>query len=207
MKHTCEKCSMDATFLKADNQGLVHYFCNHHAPEGSTRVGTVTAPAKGFKKFLPLVAIFSSIILFTITASVLHGSPDAEFTMRMMIGSFFLVFSLFKLFNLNAFADAYATYDILAKRSRIYSFVYPFIELTLAVLYLANLGGIARDIFTFLLMAISTVGVFQKLRAHEEIPCACLGMVFKVPMTWVTLIEDVIMGLEALIMVIIALYR
>lgn len=196
---------MDATFLKADGSGLVHYYCDHHAPVEATRIGTAPSSATGLKKFLPLIVIFSSIILFTIITSIIHGQLDAPFSMRMMMGSFFLIFSLFKIFNIQAFADAYGTYDVVAKRSRVYAFVYPFLELLLAVLYLANLGGIARDVFTFILMTVSTIGVVQKIREKEEVPCACLGMVFKVPMTWVTLIEDVLMALEALFMILMTI--
>ncbi|MBI4369580.1 MAG: hypothetical protein HY547_05055 [Elusimicrobia bacterium] len=50
-------------------------------------------------------------------------------------------------------------------------------------------------------MVISSVGVIQKLREKEEIPYACLGMVFKVPMTWVTFAEDLLMAAEALLMI------
>ncbi len=202
--HKCENCSMEGTYLKADSEGLVRYYCEHHAPKGATRIGEVPKPETGLKKFLPLIVIFSSIILFTTITTYLHGFT-LEFAMRMMMGSFFAIFGAFKIFNLTAFADAYSTYDILAKCSRAYAFIYPFLEILIAVLYITDIGGIYRDIFTFLLMAVSSVGVIQKLRIKEEIPCACLGMVFKLPMTKVTLFEDVLMAVEAFIMILIAL--
>ena len=198
---------MDATFLKADRDGLVHYYCDHHAPEGSTRIGEPPKPESGIKKFLPLILIFSSIVIFTIVASIIHGTPDVAFSMRMMMGSFFAIFGLFKVFNLKAFVDAYSTYDILAKRSRVYAYAYPFFEILIAFLYLADIGSVYRDIFTFLLMSVSAVGVIQKIRENEEVPCACLGMVFKIPMTSITLIEDVVMALEAFIMALMTLGR
>jgi hypothetical protein len=81
----------------------------------------------------------------------------------------------------------------------------PFLELLIAVLYFTDIGGIYRDVFTFVLMFVSTIGVVQKIREKEEVPCACLGMVFKIPMTWVTLVEDLLMALEALAMIFISL--
>lgn len=158
-----------------------------------------------FKDFLPIIAIFASIFIFTAVALFMRGSWSTTFAMRMMMGSFFLIFGSFKVFNLNAFADAYRTYDILAKRSRAYALVYPFFELIIAALYLTNIGGLYRDIFTFILMTVSSIGVIQKIRQKEVVPCACLGMVFKLPMTWVTLTEDAIMALEAFFMAIISL--
>lgn len=203
-KHTCEKCSMVGTYSATDASGIAHYFCEHHKPLNAVRVIGVRPESK-IQKFMPLIVIFGSILLFTIISTYLHGF-SFEFAMRMMMGSFFLIFGAFKVFNLRAFAEAYSTYDIVAMRSRTYAFAYPFLELLLAVLYLSDTGGIYRDVFTFLLMSVSTIGVVQKLRQREEIPCACLGMVFKLPMTWVTLVEDLLMALEALAMIILALY-
>ena len=197
---------MDATHSKKDDNEVSHYYCEHHAPQGAIELGGVKKEGS-VKKFLPIIAIFSFIFLFTIITSILHGSFSATFSMRMMMGSFFAVFGLFKVFNLRAFADAYADYDILAKRSRAYALIYPFIEIILAVLYLSDIGGIYRDIFTFALMVVSSIGVIQKIRLKEEVPCACLGMVFKVPMTSVTLIEDTVMALEAFIMILMNLGR
>ncbi len=205
VKYKCELCSMDATYTKQDEKGSAHYYCDHHMPEGVTKLEGTSKSENKLKKFLPLIIIFSSIFLFTIITSILHGSFSATFSMRMMMGSFFAIFGLFKVFNLRAFADAYADYDILAKRSRAYALIYPFIEISLAILYLANIGGICRDIFTLALMIISSIGVIQKIRLKEEVPCACLGMVFKLPMTWITLIEDVFMALEAFFMTVMAL--
>ncbi|MEI7709355.1 MAG: MauE/DoxX family redox-associated membrane protein [bacterium] len=154
------------------------------------------------RKFLPITIIFSLIIIFTAFTTYLHGF-SLEFAMRMMMGSFFGIFGAFKVFNLNAFAEAYSTYDILAMRSRAYALTYPFIEILLAVLYLTNSGGIYRDIFALIIMLVSSVGVIIKLNQKEEVPCACLGMVFKVPMTWVTLTEDLLMAVEAMVMIIL----
>ncbi len=195
---------MVGTYSAIDTNGVTHYFCEHHKPENAVKV-LGFQPESKIKKFLPLIIIFSSIGLFTAITTTIHGF-SLEFAMRMMMGSFFLIFGLFKVFNLEAFADAYSTYDIVAMRSRAYALTYPFIELLLAVLYLSDIGGIYRDIFTLVLMSVSTVGVIIKLRLREEIPCACLGMVFKIPMTWVTLIEDVLMAVEALAMIVIAIY-
>ncbi len=190
-KAICTKCG---TMILIPNP-------NYHDLEGGAPIPMIL-PKRKLKDFLPLIVIFSVIILFTVITSVYHSPFDITFSMRMMMGSFFAIFGLFKVFNLKAFADAYMTYDILAKRSRAYAFVYPFLELLIAILYLTDIGGAYRDIFTFLLMTVSTIGVIQKLRLKEEIPCACLGMVFKLPMTSVTLIEDIIMGLEAFFMIL-----
>jgi hypothetical protein len=55
---------------------------------------------------------------------------------------------------------------------------------------------------TVILMAVSSIGVVVVLAQKKEITCACLGTVFKIPMTYVTLAEDLIMGLMAFFMLV-----
>ncbi len=152
------------------------------------------------KDFLPVVVIFSIIAIFTVLMTV-FVKTELEFGMRMFMGSFFLIFGFFKIINLRKFADAYSTYDIVAKHSRVYSLAYPFIEIAFALAYLFDFGGIYRDVIVLIIMLVSAIGVIKKLRLKEEIPCACLGMVFVLPMTWVTLFEDLLMAVEAIMMI------
>lgn len=201
-KNKCELCSMDATQVKNTN-GVGHYFCDHHAPSDAVKV--MVTPSSTFKKLIPLLSIFALIGFLAFETLILKNDFSFHFSMSLFMGYFFIVFGLFKVVNLKVFADAYVTYDVLAKRSYTYALAYPFIELVLGVMYLVNWGGVYRDGFTFLIMAISAYGVYLALKRKEEIPCACLGMIFEVPMTKVTLFENIIMALMALWMVSMAL--
>ena len=42
-------------------------------------------------------------------------------------------------------------------------------------------------------MSVSSIGVIQSLLAKRTIRCACLGTVFNLPMSTVTLVEDTLM--------------
>lgn len=107
------------------------------------------------------------------------------------MAGFFLVFSFFKLLNLTAFADSYQMYDIVAKRSRAYALGYPFVELRLA--YLTDFQPQLTNVVTLIVMGVSTIGVLQSILSKKKIRCACLGAVFNLPMSVVTLIEDLLM--------------
>ena len=122
--------------------------------------------------------------------------------MMHFMSGFFLVFSFFKLLDVGAFADSYAMYDIVARRSRAYALAYPFIELGLGLAYLAPISPFAVNLVTLIVMGVSTVGVVQSLVSKKKIRCACLGAVFNLPMSTVTLIEDVLMaGMAAAMLV------
>ena len=153
------------------------------------------------KKLTPLLLIFGIICILIGVTMFIQNDISLMNAMMLSMSYFFLVFGIFKIINLHNFVNAYMTYDILAMRSKTYAYIYPFIEIILGIIYFFYIGGVYRDIFTFTLMTIGTIGIWQALQNKEEVPCACLGMVFKVPMTKVTLFENLFMSVMALVMV------
>lgn len=154
------------------------------------------------KQLTPLLSIFVVVITVTLLLNYLIFEPSPATGMRVFMGVFFVVFGGFKVMRLKGFANAYPDYDLVAQHSKLYAWVYPFIELALGILFLANLWIISANIITIVIMSIGALGVYLKLRKGEEIICACLGTVFKVPMTWVTLMEDLVMVGMAIVMLV-----
>lgn len=122
--------------------------------------------------------------------------------MLAFMGWFFIVFGGLKVMRLSGFVEAYQKYDLIAMRSRAYAYVYPFLELFFGISYLLAWQVVAVSVVVAVVMVIGALGVYLKLRAKEEIPCACLGTVFKVPMTWVTLGEDLLMAGMAIALIL-----
>ena len=120
---------------------------------------------------------------------------DAQFH-----GGFFIAFSFFKFLDLKGFADSYCTYDLLAKFFYGYGFIYPFIELGLGLAFLANWQILFTTIATIVIMSFSSIGVLLAVKNKRKIRCACLGAVFNLPMSTVTVIEDQLMVVMGIIM-------
>lgn len=161
---------------------------------------TKSESSYNFYSFLPLIIIISIIIAFTIGMSIYRGWNYKDAMLDFMAG-FFLVFGFFKIINLPGFVEAYAMYDIIAQRSRLYAYIYPFIEVGLGIAYLFRYKLFLANLITVIIMAIGSIGVAIELSKGRQIICACLGAVFKLPMTYVTLSEDLIMGAMALYMI------
>ena len=142
------------------------------------------------------------IILYITTASILlhynNWSWD-EFMLDFM-GLFFIVFSFFKMLDLNGFAQSFKMYDPLAKRLPIYGWIYPFIETALGIMFLMRFQVNIALIMTLVVLGITTVGVTKTLLDKKSIRCACLGTALKLPMTEATLIENTIMIAMAAVM-------
>lgn len=117
--------------------------------------------------------------------------------MRTFMAGFFFVFGYFKLLDLSAFANAYVGYDLLARRWKGYAYLYPFLELTLGCAYAANFDTLITNSAAILLMGFSSIGVIQSVYLKRRIQCACLGTVFKLPMSTVTIVQDLSMVVMA----------
>lgn len=150
-----------------------------------------------FSDFLPLITVFGAVVIAT-GVTILFYEELVLFDMaRFFMGYFFLFFGGLKAIKWKEFVEAYKVYDILAMRSSIYAHAYPAIELMLASLFLSGAYLLFANIFTLIIIVIGAWGVYLKLRKKEEIPCACMGAVFKVPMTHATLFEDILMAVMA----------
>jgi hypothetical protein len=120
--------------------------------------------------------------------------------MANFMAGFFLVFSFFKMLDIAAFAKAYQSYDIIAAKAKWYGYVFPFIELGLGIAYLLYSDNELTHLITAIVMFVSLIGVIKSVVQKSEIQCACLGTVFNLPMSYVTIIEDGIMLVMALFM-------
>jgi hypothetical protein len=155
-----------------------------------------------FATYRPLLLILA----YLLTASVIVQLPKNGWegvhwheTIRYFMAGFFLVFSLLKLLDIPAFANAYASYDLLAKRWHGWGLIYPFVELALGLAYLANWNPLITNWATLIIMGFSAIGVILTLLRKRSIRCAHLNTVFKLPMSTVTIIEDVGMAAMALL--------
>ena len=145
-----------------------------------------------WRDYWPLFVIVSAAV---IAGGV--GWLQTENVMRSMtlfMGTGITLLASLKVMNVNEFAMTFRKYDLVAGRFEWYAYSYPFLELALGLGYLLSWQLIIVNAVTFVVMTIGAVGVYQKMQDEEVLMCACLGAVFNVPMTWVTLVEDLIMA-------------
>lgn len=148
--------------------------------------------------YKPVLLIFGYILGGTLLIEYVAGSFNWMRWMGHFMAAFFLVFSFFKLLNLKGFAENYAMYDIIAKRWSGWGYVYAFTELMLGIAFLTGFNLLVKNAATLVVMTVSIVGVLQTVLSKRKIKCACLGDVFNLPMSTITIIEDALMiGMSA----------
>jgi YHS domain-containing protein len=217
-------CGMDVeenSPHRAEHKGTLYLFCSdgcrqkfEHDPE---RWIKTSPPARGtgsekvrqrgrgtqWTDYIPLIVIVVLTLLAAFAKQFAYASASGWHWMTWMqdfMGFFLVVFSMFKFFNMEGFADGFQMYDLLAKSSRPYAYVYPFIELGLGLGYLAHWQPTTIYIATIAVMIFGSLGVFDALRKGLDLDCACMGTVLKVPLSTVALIEDLGMALMAAVM-------
>lgn len=170
---------------------------------GKNSVTVSELPEKSIGTYKPLILI----VAFIVGVSSLAQYPFTEFSwmvwMRHFMAGFFLVFSFFKLLNLQGFATSYAMYDLLAAKWKSWGLIYPFVELTLGIAFLINFDTIITNWTTLVVLGFSSIGVIKSNLDKRKIKCACLGDVFNLPMSMVTIVEDLTMvGMAGLMLML-----
>ncbi|MEL6609514.1 MAG: MauE/DoxX family redox-associated membrane protein [Pseudomonadota bacterium] len=120
--------------------------------------------------------------------------------MPAFMGVFLIVFALLKIFDLKGFRRGFKMYDLLARKVPNYAYVYPFIELGLGLAYLSGFAPTFTQVATIVVFAFGTLGVLSALRRGLDINCPCMGSILSVPLSTVTLTEDLSMVAMAGIM-------
>lgn len=183
--------------------GAVASAGDYSAEEVSGGVSGPTSTPQAKSKsatYYPLILIVTFLLAGCAILQFRSGAWSWVDYMSDFMGGFFVVFGFFKLLDLSGFADAFQTYDVIASKFRRYGFAYPFIEIALGIAYLLQFELFWTNAITLIVMSVGSVGVLQSLVQKRKIQCVCLGTVFNLPMTTVTLVEDVGMAAMAAMM-------
>ena len=133
--------------------------------------------------FLTYIFIISLLISFT----------SQKNFMIIFMGLFFILFSFFKVIHLKEFKKSFSKYDPMSQKIPFYGFIYPFIEIILGILFLLEYQLKILSLITIFILTSTTIGIFEKLRKGDVLECACLGVVFKVPLSYLTVVENLVM--------------
>lgn len=151
------------------------------------------------KRYWPLFVV---IFVAALGALALTHGKGVHSWMHFFMGLFLCQFAALKLFHPSDFAEGFRMYDLVAKKIPIYAVIYPWIELGLGLAYLGFLFPTITYLVTIIVMAVSAIGVIRALQAGLDVRCACMGTILDVPLSTVTLTEDLAMGLMALLMLL-----
>jgi uncharacterized membrane protein YphA (DoxX/SURF4 family) len=124
---------------------------------------------------------------------------------RLCLGLFLLPSAIGKLTNLHEFVRGIVDYRILPESTaRVFGFILPWIELTLAFALLLGFALRLAGIGAVLLFLCFITAVCINLRRGREITCNCYGIAGTKTISWGTIVRNVLLLLLAAVVVSLA---
>lgn len=188
-------CGMEVSEEFARKKGLVseksgkeYFFCSSHCKKQFAERKWYGGHTISYGLSLLLVVVAGVVIW-----------QDA---MLPFMGVVLVILSVLKLIDLKGFADMFAQYDLVAKRSKRYGFIFPFIELGLGLSFLFAWQVRIAAAVLVVVMSVASIGVIKNLLSKNKVRCACLGAKIKIPLTFFTAVEDVVMVIMGIMILV-----
>lgn len=159
--------------------------------------GPIEKPKSWLETYRPLFTVFAFVLLASLAVQFSLNQFSSVLFMNHLMAGFFIGLSFFKFLDLKAFAESFSSYDPIAQRWMVYGHTYPFIELTIGLMYLAGFALPLAQMLTIVILTSSTIGVYKRLQSKSAFQCACLGTTFNLPLSNVTIVENLMMILMA----------
>ena len=151
-----------------------------------------------------MLSTSQSLVLITLMFLFLFGiskfltnnilkSQDSNVLIKNYMGIIYIVFGFLKLYDIDKFVNVFRKYDIIANKVEFWAWLYPFIEILLGISLLSNVFVNKTMKITIVLMIISIISVSISLLKKQNLRCGCLGTFFHIPLSYVTISENVAM--------------
>lgn len=150
---------------------------------------------QGETTYQPVLAVFGVAAALGLAISIAaYGTVLTVRAAEWFVALSMAMLAMLKLQDIRSFSTRFLNYDLLARRWVPYGFVYPFAELTAAVLMVA---GAWTFLSAPLALFVGTVGAVSVIKAvwvdGRELKCACVGGGSNVPLGFISLTENVAM--------------
>lgn len=145
-----------------------------------------------YQTYYPLLLVFVMSMGIPFSVLGLSGAGYARW-MPLAMGTSLVVISFFKFLDLKKFSEGFSTYDPIAQKVPGYGWLYPFLELAAGIMFLSGIWIQVASAVAAVILSVTSIGVLSALRQKRTIQCACLGTVFNLPLTKVTIVENAVM--------------
>ena len=145
------------------------------------------------KSFTPLIAVFGTSFLITITLLK---------SFQIYMGISICILAMLKLMDIEAFGTSFKKYDLISSRFNQWIYIYPFCELLIGINFLLYAPPSSVILIALILGIIGMASVFKAVYLDKlKLNCACVGGYAKTPLGIISFIENLLMAsMSALIL-------
>ncbi len=156
-------------------------------------------PGKNDTTYAPVVAIFGLAALMALAARWTTDSLTFASWLQWAISFAMVLLGLQKLQDVETFTTSFLGYDLLARRWVGYAYIYPFAEVAAGLLMITGVLLWVSIPLSLLIGGVGAVSVIQAVYVEKrDLRCACVGGTSRVPLGFVSLLENLMMVFMAL---------
>ena len=143
------------------------------------------------KSFTPLIAVFSTSFLITITLIK---------NFQVFMGISICLLAMLKLMDIEAFGKSFEKYDLISSRLNSWVYIYPFCEFLIGISFLIS-SPPSLIIFIALILGITgMVSIFKAVYLDKlKLNCACIGGYAKTPLGIISFTENLLMSIMSVL--------
>ena len=139
------------------------------------------------KSFTPLIAVFGTSFLITITLNK---------NFQDFMGISICLLAMLKIMDIEAFGISFKKYDLISYRFKKWIYIYPFCELLIGISFLLSAPFSPVILVAFILGIIGMASVFKAVYLDKlKLNCACVGGYAKTPLGIISFIENLLMAI------------
>lgn len=153
------------------------------------------------KDYLPIIYIYIFSLLITLNLTFFN-SYLLRNSILVFLGTFSLIFAGLKFYNFKGFIDSFVEYDFISKKVILYAYIFPFFELLFGLSFLFQYEFWLIEFLCLAFFSINLISVLNALLKKQKFMCACLGGLFNVPLSYVSLLENITMIAGVLFLII-----
>ncbi len=157
----------------------------------------MTPAVESSEEYKKLRYVLIGIVLVAALLTFVRGLALDRF-MADFMAVFFITFAAFKFVDIESFAHAYRSYDVIASRVRPWAYVFPFIEVFLGFWYLLSEAPQTLNILTLVVTGTALVGAYRGVRQKSRFKYAVTQSLVRLPLARISLIENATMFIMAL---------
>jgi len=145
-----------------------------------------------WKDYLPVfyVYIFSFLITLNLT---FYYTLVLRTSLLYFLGIFSIIFAILKIINLKGFVESFVEYDFISKKVIFYAYVFPFLELIFGITFVLLYENIILTAVCIIFYLLNLISVILALFKKKKFVCACLGGLFNIPLSYISLLENITM--------------
>lgn len=143
-------------------------------------------------KYLPIfyVYIFSLLISLNI---VFFYDLNMRSLYLYFLGFFSLTFGILKIYNFRVYVQSVLEYDFIAQKVKLYAYLFPVFEIIFGILFILQKEYLFVEYLCISLFLLNIVVIANALEKRKNFACACMGGLFDLPLSYVSILESLTM--------------